>query len=355
MGVIRFLLIGAASGWRAGQVMKRRGFGVLGNMIGGVVCALVGGFIFGFRGGGPAARLGPDALKRSVDWERLHNRAWPSGGIRPIGVPVSRLTAMSFTRATTIGLLILMTMLLNPRPLSAAAVPVRFVEGATHGFLVLRTVDGVLIASGDLLQVGRGGGVESRMVFHFKDGSLFDETVVFTQQHVFTMQSYHLVQRGPVFPEDTEISLERTGKYRVKTKDHKDGREEVLDGTLELPPDVYNGMVLTVAKNLPKGASETVHLVAFTRTPRLIQLEMVPAGEHKVLVGELAKTAIHYVLKPQLGTWLKLFVTVLGRMPPDYHAWIITDEVPAFARFEGPLYMTGPIWRIELTSPRWSD
>ena len=196
------------------------------------------------------------------------------------------------------------------------------------------------------------------MVFRFKDGSVFDETVVFTQQRVFAMQSYHLVQRGPVFAEDTEISLQRTtGQYRVKTKAHKDGREQVLDGTLDLPPDVCNGMVLIVAKNLLKGASASVHLVVFTPTPRLIQLEVAPEGEHKVLVGDLAKTAIHYVFKPRLGSWLKLFATLLGRVPPDYHAWIVTDEVPAFVRFEGPLYTRGPIWRIELTSPRlvsWS-
>jgi hypothetical protein len=194
------------------------------------------------------------------------------------------------------------------------------------------------------------------MVFRFKDRSVLDESVVFTQQRVLTMQSYRLVQRGPAFTEDTEISLERaTGKYRVKTKARKDGREEVLDGTLELPPDVYNGLVLTVAKNLPKGASETVHYVAFTPTPRLIQLEVAPAGEHKVLVGELAKTAIRYVFKPRLGTWLKLFTTLLGRMPPDSHAWIVTDVVPTFVRFEGPLYPRGPIWRIEVTSPRWPE
>jgi hypothetical protein len=258
-------------------------------------------------------------------------------------------------RAATLGLLVLVTVLLGPRPIAAAPVPVRFVEGAVHAFIVLRTIEGVLIASGDLLQVGRGGEVESRMVFLFKDGSVFDEKVVFTQQRVFTMQSYRLVQRGPVFTEDTEISLGRTGKYRVTTKARKDGREQVLEGTLELPPDVYNGMVLTVAKNLPKGASETVHVVAFMPMPRLINLELVQAGNHKVLVGELAKTAIHYVLKPQLGIWLKLFATLLGRVPPDSHVWIIPDEVPAFVRFEGPLYMTGPVWRIELTSPRWPD
>ena len=255
----------------------------------------------------------------------------------------------------TLGLLILVTMVLGPHPLSAAPVPVRFVEGVTHGFLILRTVDGALIASGDLLQVGRGGGIESRTIFHFKDGSLFDETVVFTQKQFFAMQSYRLVQRGPVFTEDTEISLERTGKYRVKTKTRKDGREKVLKGTLDLPPDVYNGLVLTLVKNLPKGAGETVHIVAFTPEPRIIQLELAPQGEHKVMVGELSKTAIHYVFKPRLGVWLKLFTTLLGRMPPDYHAWILTDEVPAFVRFEGPLYPTGPVWRIELTSPRWPD
>jgi hypothetical protein len=194
------------------------------------------------------------------------------------------------------------------------------------------------------------------MVFRFKDGSVFDETVVFTQQRVFTMQSYRLVQRGPVFPEDTEISLERaSGQYRVKTKDRTDGREKVLNGTLDLPPDVYNGMVIMVAKNLPKGASETVHIVAFTPTPRLIQLELVPADEHKVVIGELAKTATHYVLKPTLGGWLKLFATLLGRVPPDSHAWIIKDELPAFMRFEGPLYTTGPVWQIETTTPRWPD
>jgi hypothetical protein len=255
-----------------------------------------------------------------------------------------------------LALLALVTGLLWPHPVAAAPVPVRFVEGITHGFLTLHTADGVLIASGDLLQVVRRGELESRMVFRFKDGSVWDETVVFTQERVFTMQSYRLLQRGAVFAEDTEISLERaSGKYRVKTRARKDGREEVLDGTLALPPDTYNGMVVTIAKNLPKGARETVHIVAFTPTARLIQLELAPAGEHKVLVGELAKSATHYVFKPRLGAWLKLLSRLLGRMPPDSHAWIVTDELPAFVRFEGPLYSTGPVWRIELTSPRWPD
>ena len=265
---------------------------------------------------------------------------------------------MSFPGRATGGLLVLVAALLLQRPLAAAAapVPVRFVEGSLHGFLVLSTPKEALIASGDLLQVGRDGEIRSRLVFRFKDGSLFDETVVFTQRNVFTLQSYRLVQRGPVFPEDTEISLERaSGKYHVKTRAHKDGREKVRDGALDLPLDTYNGMVLTVLKNLAGGGGETVHMVAFTPAPKLIKLEMVPAGEQKILVGGSEKTATHYVLKPILGLWLRLFASLLGRTPPDNHAWIVTADVPAFVKFEGPLYMNGPPWRIELTSPRWPD
>ena len=34
-----------------------------------------------------------------------------------------------------------------------------------------------------------------------------------------------------------------------------------------------------------------------------------------------------------------------------YRFWIIHDGIPAFARFEGPLHLMGPVWRIEVLSP----
>jgi hypothetical protein len=299
-------------------------------------------------------RLQVKVLSCSFDLKGLLNPRCHNAAKGPFGTHIFSLRL--FTRLATVCLLILVTVLLWLRQASAAPVSVRFVEGGTHGFLVLRNVNGGLLASGDLLQIQRGGQIQSRMIFHFKDGSIYDERVVFTQERVFNMQSYHLVRRGAAFTEDTEISLERTsGKYRVNTKAHKDGAEKTLDGKLDLPPDVYNGMVITATKNLAKGNSETVHLVAFTPTPRLIQLELTPAGEQSVLVGELAKTASHYVLKPRLGNLLKVFATLTGRVPPDSHVWIVRDEPPAFVRFEGQLYNMGPVWRIETTSPRWPE
>jgi hypothetical protein len=246
---------------------------------------------------------------------------------------------------------------------AAEPVAVRFAEGVTHGFLALRTVDGGLIATGDLFQVARRGVVESRIVFQFKDGSLWDETVTFTQERVFTLRSYRLLQKGPVFPQDSEVSLERasskdraaSAKYRVATSPRDGSREAVLQGASILPPDTYNGMVVTVAKNLSKGARETVHLLVFTPEARLIQLGIAPAGESKVLVGELTKSATHYVLTPKLGPWLKLLSTLAGRVPPDSHAWIFTDQAPSFVRFEGPLHSAGPTWHMELRSPRWPE
>ena len=46
MEFLWFILIGLAAGWLAGQVMKGGGFGVLGDIVVGVIGALLGGFLF---------------------------------------------------------------------------------------------------------------------------------------------------------------------------------------------------------------------------------------------------------------------------------------------------------------------
>ena len=44
--LIYFLLIGLAAGWLAGTIMKGHSFGLLHNLIIGVVGAILGGFLF---------------------------------------------------------------------------------------------------------------------------------------------------------------------------------------------------------------------------------------------------------------------------------------------------------------------
>jgi uncharacterized membrane protein YeaQ/YmgE (transglycosylase-associated protein family) len=45
-----FILIGLAAGFLAGTVVKGHGFGLLGNLVVGVIGALLGGFLFGLFG-----------------------------------------------------------------------------------------------------------------------------------------------------------------------------------------------------------------------------------------------------------------------------------------------------------------
>ncbi len=46
MDFIWFILIGLAAGWLAGQLMRGGGFGLVGDIVVGVVGALLGGFLF---------------------------------------------------------------------------------------------------------------------------------------------------------------------------------------------------------------------------------------------------------------------------------------------------------------------
>jgi uncharacterized membrane protein YeaQ/YmgE (transglycosylase-associated protein family) len=45
MGILAWIVVGLISGWLAGELMRGSGFGLLGNIIVGIVGALLGGFL----------------------------------------------------------------------------------------------------------------------------------------------------------------------------------------------------------------------------------------------------------------------------------------------------------------------
>ena len=250
---------------------------------------------------------------------------------------------------------------LAPAPSAAAPIDVRYPEGVTHGFLVVRDVAGDVLGEGDLLQVARPPGhlqgqegVESRLVLRFRDGSLHEETARFSQQRVFTLLGYTLRQRGPRFPMELEVSLARegeTGRYHARSR--APGEEEREDrGVVDMPADVYSGMLTMLLKNLARGASETVHVLAFGPKPVLVQVEMAPAGEERISAGERRVSATHFVLTPKLGVVRGTIARIIGKNPAPYHCWIVTGDVPAFVNIDGALFPGGPVWRIETVSPR---
>jgi hypothetical protein len=66
--------------------------------------------------------------------------------------------------------------------LPADPVEVRHPQGSAHGFLALKTLQGTRLATGDMTQVVHGDRVTSRVVFHFRAGSVDDDTTIFTQR-----------------------------------------------------------------------------------------------------------------------------------------------------------------------------
>ena len=262
----------------------------------------------------------------------------------------------SMKRAASIAIVVMVLAFLVSSVANGAPVPVRFPEGLVHGYLLVRSLDGETIGQGELTQVTKKQGlVESHLVFRFKDGSLHDEIVTFSQKGVFTMIRYHLLQRGPQFPEQIDVSIDRgTAEYKVRSPAEKDGKAKVQTGRFNIPKDVYNGMLVVVLKNLLKGANATVNVLAFTPEPQAIKLEILLMDEQTVHIGDLSSKANRYVFKPQIGMIRGFLGKIAGKLPTDLHydCWILSGEVPAFVQMEGPLQLMGPILRIELVSPR---
>ncbi|HLX29887.1 MAG TPA: hypothetical protein VKV24_15510 [Casimicrobiaceae bacterium] len=147
------------------------------------------------------------------------------------------------------------------------------------------------------------------MVFRFDDGSVFDETVTFSQQRVFTMQTYHLSQRGRAFAEDTDISLAR----------------------------------------------ETVHIVSFTPEPRIMELDVAPSGRAQDAGRPTheGRDPLHVPSEPRrLARALRDAVRAIagGRSRLDRHR-----GRAGLRAVRGAARSCGAGLAIELTSPRWPD
>jgi hypothetical protein len=266
---------------------------------------------------------------------------------------------MRFKTAITtrsVSLLALASALLTSAALQAEPVHVRHTEGLVHGFLILRTLDGKTLAEGDLTEHADGDIVTNHLVFHFKDGSLHDETAVFSQSRKFHLLKDHLIQKGPSFQQSLDSSID-TSKQEVSIRyTGKDGKEQVLTEHVDLPLDLANGIVLTILKNIRTDEPLTkVSMLAATPKPRLVNLALTRAGEDRFSIGDSPRKAIRYEVKVEIGGVTGWFAHLMGKIPPPTHVWILSGEAPAFVKSEGPLFMGGPIWRIELVSPTWSQ
>jgi hypothetical protein len=258
------------------------------------------------------------------------------------------------SRVKFLAALIACSALIQPNGLWADQVGVHYAEGPLHGFLVLQTLEGKTLAAGDLIQNAAGDRVTTKLVLRFKDGSVHEETTEFSQRDKFQVVKYHVVQKGPAFRRPLETSVDfSSGQVTIRYTDD-DGKQKEISERMELPPDIANGIVPTLLKNIqPTTSPVTVSMVAATPKLRLVKLAITSRGEEPFSVGGFKRKATHYVVKVEIGGAAGIVAPLVGKQPPDVHIWILGGEAPVFLKEEGPLYGGGPIWRIEQVSPVW--
>ena len=240
--------------------------------------------------------------------------------------------------------------------LHADPTPVRKFQGTYHGFLELLSPEGQVVAFGDSTQVVHGDEITAETLFTFKDGSIDDETTVYTQHRSFQLISDHHVQKGPFFPHPTEVFVDaRTGQVSTRTTG-KDGKEVFRTDHLQLPADLANGMVPLTIENMAPGATQkTVSLVVSTPKALLVQLVISKIGDDKYSLVGTTRKATHYEIKIILGGVVGVVAPLIGKAPPNIEIWAVTGQAPTFVREQGPMYSDGPVMTIELISPTWPD
>lgn len=236
-------------------------------------------------------------------------------------------------------------------PVFAGNVRVRYPEGVIRGFLALRSLDGQRLASGQLIQFVADNQVTIHLTFHFNDGSMYDELTVFSQRGTFRLLSDHLTERGPSFKPSMETRIDAsTGKITVRYRDN--GKEKTRSDRIDLPPDVSNGLLFTLLKDIPPTVPETtISYVAFTPKPRLIKLVITPEGNVPVTDGAIKLKAVHYRIKVKIEGIAGFIAGLMGKRVPDLQMWVLEGKAPAIVKFQGSLYYGGPEWQITPSSP----
>jgi hypothetical protein len=241
-----------------------------------------------------------------------------------------------------------------PPRLAAEPVIVRQPGGLLHGFLVLRDERGQILATGDLSQTVKANRVTAELAFHFTDGSVYRENTIYSQQRVFQLVSYHLIQNGKAFRHSIDFSLDvARGRAKV-VETNDDGGKKVYDENLNLPGDLANGLLTTLLLNFdPRAEKITESMVVATPKPRLVKLIVTPSAADSFSIAGAPRKAISYNIKVVIGGAAGIIAPLVGKQPPDTRVWISAGPTPGFLKLEGQLIDGGPIWRIQLASPEW--
>lgn len=235
----------------------------------------------------------------------------------------------------------------------AISVRVKHKEGTSHGFLVVHSAGGELLASGEMTQTVDGDRVDSETKLYFKDGSIHDEVTVYSQRGSLRLLSDHVRQSGPSFPDASDKRIDATSGT-VTTQSLKEGAGKPDVRHMKLPDDLANGLLVTILRNLPPADEVTVPMLVGSSKSRVVEITIRSEGRKEFSAGGRTINPTHYVAHITIGGVAGAMASVLGKQPPDMHFWMLEGKAPTFIRAITPLYEDGPIWTVDLApvSPR---
>ncbi len=232
------------------------------------------------------------------------------------------------------------------------ALKLRYKTAYEHGFVILRDPAGAILASGEMTQVPSKHQIALHVVFHFRDGSIDDETTLYSQGETIHLISDRHIQSGKSFPHPSDVMID-VPRQQVSVRDLSKSKDEAKTEHMDLPPDLFNGLLMPLIQNMQANTPVEVSYVALAPKPRLVKLAIAKGGDDQFTVGGRSYKAAKYDVKVHIGGVAGVVAPIIGKQPPDTHAWVTESKVPAVVRIDSALYTDGPIWSVQFASPVW--
>lgn len=226
----------------------------------------------------------------------------------------------------------------------AEQIPVRHLQQPMQRWMVARSETRQTLARVEFSQSTKGDEVTMRMIFHFGDGSIDDETTTYRQQGVFQLVRDQHIERGPFFARPVDFTVNAaTGELTSRIAE-ANGGSSVETRHMDLPKDVANGFVGTLLLNVPPHTAPfRVEMVAPVGGGRLVQLLISPDSEQAFQMDGQRRRAMVFRIHPVLGGLVGILARLLGLQPKDVMVWIEEGAEPAVVRIVGQLGGSGPV------------
>jgi len=228
----------------------------------------------------------------------------------------------------------------------------RYITAYEHGFIILRDTAGAILASGELTQVPYTHRIALHVVLHFRDGSIDDETTLYSQGETIRLISDRHIQTGKSFPHPSDVMID-VPRQQVSVRDLSKSKDEAKTEHMDLPPDLSNGLLAPLIENMQADTPIEVSYVALAPKPRMVKLAIAKGGDDHFTVGGRSYKAAKYDVKVHIGGVAGVVAPMIGKQPPDTYVWVTESSVPAVVRLDSALYTDGPIWSVQFASPVW--